>query len=199
MNIISNDCVAGYIYTKCLKTNFKNPFAWCSINLTNFCNLIKLYNDLDFRNTKINLIKNDSPICTYGSIVPNIIIDNIININFFHYIQSNRYNATKKVGGYKFSNNILEYTKNEYYKRLERMTEQPIFIWHITKNIWYNDKGANPIDEFKSISSKFKIIIFGEDLKTEVIDNMIILNDEQRRAEIHISGENIYKKIKDLI
>jgi len=94
---------------------------------------------------------------------------------------------------------MTKYASDEYFKRLNRMTEPPIFIWHITPNLWYNPNKLEPLEAFKKIDSKFKIIIFGADLENKKEDNIIILNDAQRRTEIHKSGEYIYKNLlKDL-
>jgi uncharacterized protein (DUF1919 family) len=85
MNIISNDCVAGYIYTKQLKTEFINPFAWSSMNIDNFCNLIKNFDTINYQNINCQLIINKSGVCELGSIIPQIIIDNKVEVNYFHY------------------------------------------------------------------------------------------------------------------
>ncbi len=199
MNIISNDCVAGYIYTKQLKTEFINPFAWSSMNIDNFCNLIKNFDTINYQNINCQLIINKSGVCELGSIIPQIIIDNKVEVNYFHYQQNDEYDAPTKVYGYKYYNDMTKYASDEYFKRLNRMTEPPIFIWHITPNLWYNPNKLEPLEAFKKIDSKFKIIIFGADLENKKEDNIIILNDAQRRTEIHKSGEYIYKNLlKDL-
>ena len=199
MNIISNDCVAGYIYTKQLKTEFVNPFAWSSMNLENFSRLIGDYDTLNFKNIECNLIINESTVCEFGSKIPQIIIDNTVEVNYFHYQQNQKYNVPTKVYGYKYYNDMLKYATDEYLKRLGRMREKPIFIWHITPNLWYNPQKQNPIEVFKKLNSQHTIIIFGADLENKREDNIIILNDAQRRTEIHKSGEYIYKNLlKDL-
>lgn len=199
MNIISNDCVAGYIYTKQLKVQFVNPFAWSSMNLENFSKLIDGYDTLNFKNIECNLIINNSTVCELGSTIPQITIDNAVEVNYFHYQQSQKHNIPTKVYGYKYYNDMINYATDEYFKRLNRMQENPIFIWHITPNMWYNPQKQNPTEMFKKLNSHYTIIVFGANLKNKTENNIIMLNDAQRRTEIHKSGEYIYKNLlKDL-
>ena len=54
MNIISNDCTAGFIYKE-INEEFKNPFIWTSIDIDNFIKLIENYDTLNFNNISINI------------------------------------------------------------------------------------------------------------------------------------------------
>ena len=85
-NIISNDCVGAYIYRDCLNTDNLNPFVWCSIDIENFSKLIENYDNINFKNIKCDLITNNSGVCKLGSLTPKINIDNIVDVNYFHYI-----------------------------------------------------------------------------------------------------------------
>lgn len=86
MNIIANDCAGAYIYKDHLKRDFMNPFIWSSIDIANFIKLIEFYNTIDFKNIQCKLIFNESGICKQKSYIPKIIIDNQIEVNYFHYI-----------------------------------------------------------------------------------------------------------------
>ena len=157
--------------------------------------MIKYYDSLDYNNIECELIENTSSVCEKGSIVPQITIDGRVEVNYFHYQSNSKYNVPKKIGGYKYFKEIDKYATEEYFKRLRRMNERPIFIWHITPNLWYNPKNINPIQAFKMLNVSHTIIVFGADLENKQDNNLIILNDTQRNTAIHKSGEYIYKNL----
>jgi len=194
MNIIANDCAGGYIYKDCLKVDFMNPFIWSSIDINNFTKLISLYDNINFKNIRCELILNDSGICKNGTSVPKIIIDDKIDILYFHYILNEKYITPTKIDGYTMCKDIKQYTIDCYLRRVEKMNEDPIFIWDVTRCHWYNKTSIDPVSTFKEIESKYKIIIYSPTLKDNIDGKIITLNKVNKCFEVNTSGHNIYQK-----
>ena len=158
MNIISNDCTAGFIYRE-INQEYKNPFIWTSIDLDNFIKLIENYDTLNFENISIKLEKNTSKISVQNELCPVITIDGIVDIHCFHYFQKEGKKAeinTKE--RYIYDQDIVNYTKKVYLSRLERMTEEPVFIWSNFEGFyWYNSASVNKLN---NINTKYKIIVY---------------------------------------
>ena len=192
MNIIANDCAGAYMYQDQYKCDFMNPFIWSSINIENFQKLIKLYDVLDFKNIESELIVNTSGICKQNSLIPKLIIDNKIEVNYFHYIQNEAYKTPTKVQGYTMYNNIEQYTVDCYERRLNKMTERPIFIWDVTKAKWYNMNNIKPVNAFKNISD-YTIVVYSLEIQTDMFSNPITLHKSNDDFEVNQSAANIYK------
>jgi hypothetical protein len=195
MNIIANDCAGAYIYKDCIRCDFMNPFIWSSIDIDNFLKLIKNYDELNFRNIKCELIENNSGICKNKSMIPRITIDDSVNIHYFHYIQNDKYSTPTKVEGYTMYKDIITYTIDCYIRRLNKTKEQPIFIWDVTKAIWYNKNRIDPFESFNNIKSNYNIIIYSPTVKSETKSNIILLNKSNGDFEVNVSGSNIYNKV----
>ena len=193
MNIIANDCAGAYIYRDSLKCDFMNPFIWSSIDIENFSKLIQNYDTLDFKNIKCELIHNESGICKQGSYIPKVTIDNQVEVGYFHYIQNDKYTTPTKIDGYTMCNDIIKYTVDSYMRRIEKMTEHPIFIWDVTKCKWYNKSNINPVDVFKKITTDYSIVIYSPFLENAVNSNLILLNKKNGSFEVNVSASNIYK------
>lgn len=194
MNIISNDCLGAYVYQDQLKIDFQNPFIWCSINIENFVKLIDNYDKIDFKNIECDLQLNDSGICQQGSYTPRIIIDNKVDVNFFHYIQSEKYDSPTKINGYTMCKDILDYTKVSYLRRLEKTNSNPIFVWDVTMCGWYNKKNVDVINTFKTINTEYKIIVYSPNVSDSVDINIITLHKDNKSSEVNVSASNVYKK-----
>ena len=197
VNIVSNNCIGGYLYSDNLKIEHQNPFVWCSINLDNFCKLIKYYNEINFNNIECSLLTNNSGICKQGSMTPKIVIDNMVEINYFHYIKNEKYKTPTKISGYVMYNNIEDYTVSLYKERVKRMTDQPLFIWDVTQAQWYNEEQINVTEMLETIKSEYKIVVYQPNVVEQVKDNIIILNKTNSSFEVNTSAKNIYQKIKD--
>lgn len=195
MNIITNNCSGGYIYKDCIKCDFMNPFIWSSIDFDNFLKLVINYDTINFRNIKCELIENNSNICKNKSLVPKLTIDNTIDIHYFHYIYNDKYQTPTKIEGYTMCNDIIEYTIDCYIRRLEKMKDDPIFVWDVTRCNWYNPNKIDPIKAFKEIESKYKIIIFSPKVQTEICQNIILLKKDNLDFEVNVSAKNIYNNI----
>ena len=194
-NIISNDCVGGYIYKDWLKTDNQNPFIWSSIDIENFIKIVKCYDDIDFRNIKCELVLNNSGICKQGSLIPKIIIDDDIEVNYFHYICDKAFKAQTSRSGYTLYENIISYTIEAYNRRLTRMVERPTFIWDVTRIKWYNKTGKEPLDTFEKIETDSPIIIYQPNIINSKKGNITLLNKTNGSFEVNVSAKNIYNNI----
>ena len=197
MNLITNNCLGAMMFTTSIKEEFPNPFMWSSINIDNFCKLIKNYDILNFENIKCELVINDSKtICEQGSTIAKILIDNIIEVYYFHYQYNPKYTTEpKKIGGYRYFNHIDKYTYDEYFKRLNRMNEPPIFLWHLTEHNWYNPNKIDIIKTLCELDTEYNIIIYGKNIKNDKIDNIILLEDVLKSRHLYVSGDYIYQKL----
>lgn len=170
-----------------------NPFIWCSIDFENFCKLIQNYNNLNFNNIDCELINNNSGICKQNSLTPKIIIDNKVEVCYFHYIQNEKYLIPTKKDGYTQCKDIIHYTLDCYKRRISKMEERPIFIWDVTKCKWYNKKQENPIDILKTFSKDYTIIVYSSKVLTDIDNTLILLNKANDDFEVNQSASNIYK------
>lgn len=128
MNIISNDCTAGFIY-KAINEEFKNPFIWTSIDIDNFIKLIENYDTLNFNNISIKLELNTSEISVQNEKCPVITIDNKVDIHYFYHFQKEgTHSELNTEERYIYDEDIINYVKQMYFSRISRMKESPIFI-----------------------------------------------------------------------
>lgn len=193
MNIIANDCAGAYLYQDQYKCDFMNPFIWNSIDFTNFCQLIQYYDTLNFNHIECVIETNNSGICFQKSLCPKIIIDNKVEVNYFHYIEDKRYSSPTKVKCYTAIDDVKKYAIDCYNRRLEKMSGEPIFIWDVTKIKWYNKLSENPIDRIKEINSKYTVIIYSPKVKTDLNATPILLNKINGDFLVNQSAANIYK------
>lgn len=150
-NLISNNCIAGYIY-EFTNSIYDHPFMWSTIKYDSFNKLIDLYNEIDFNNINIQqTILNKK----YWGNTFAINIDNKdIYINYIHHIQDDNIKKLEikkeRNGNNLYYYDMKNYLKNLYLKRSKRMTEnkikEPIFI--IGKTGFYSD------DEFYKLIYK---------------------------------------------
>ena len=127
MNIISNDCTAGFIYKE-INEEFKNPFIWTSIDIDNFIKLIENYDTLNFNNISIKLELNTSKIGVQNEKCPIITIDNKVDIHYFHHFQKEgthpELNTEER---YIYDEDIINYVKQIYFSvpfsKTDRLSE----------------------------------------------------------------------------
>ncbi len=120
MNLISNCCIAGYLYQQ-LNEEFKNPFQWCFISPSDLIFLIRNYKKINFSKTNFSISKEhkNSVICD---------VDSRIRLKYIHYIYDK--DITFKQSNHNIkSNRIIEYSANKYKERLKRMSEKPVFLY----------------------------------------------------------------------
>lgn len=119
-NIIANDCVGARIYQQ-KGTEFGNPFMWCLIPPESFSYLYHHYREINFRNIEL---KKDGE--WYK-----VVIDRKVTVYYPHYrFDKDARTPTKRKGQEIdiYYCRIYEYILEKYWKRLERMKGEPIFI-----------------------------------------------------------------------
>lgn len=148
MNLISRNCLDGFITRDLLHCKNDNPFIWLGFGLKSFHFLVENYDNIDFKNVvffdnlenfvsyiknmelpqyiyeDLERIKAQEELYTNWTEIYNGIIDNSILIFSIHY--KYQYLLTKEYC--KEGKNGLECMYLRYFYKLKKMTEAPIFI-----------------------------------------------------------------------
>ena len=170
MNLISNCCIAGYLY-KIYDKQFLNPFQWCFIEPNDLILLMRKYNILNYNNIK--LVKSIEHENSYV-----LIIDYLIKLKYIHYIEDKNVKF-KKSGHNVKSSNIKDYIIKKYKERLKRMKKElPVFIY-IDKLHRSSDKTTL---DFINEKTKFKRILItnNHNLFKYRNDNLLIIIDTNK-------------------
>ncbi|MBO7693347.1 MAG: DUF1919 domain-containing protein [Methanobrevibacter sp.] len=114
MQIISNNCLGGFIYKDILCQKYTNPFIWCKIKEQYFISLLENLYNINFNNFELK--KNGSKL-TDGF---HISIENKIILNYTHFHFDKRCDKPKVKGISVYYNKIWEYIVDKYKKRLNR-------------------------------------------------------------------------------
>lgn len=182
MNLIGNSCVASFITRDCIKTDFKNPFCWCKMDFESVYNLISKFDQIDFKN--VEFTKKDNYYIAK--------IDNLVEVQYIHYIEDPEVVGIKYEKSNVVSNEILKYVKDKYFSRLSKMVEEPTFL--LAAGYWqeyYLDD--EQIEKLMDLNSKYPIIIsMPNSVKNRIKskDNVKILN---HNFKMGIDG--VHKKI----
>ena len=172
MNIISNNCLSGYLYKDYLKEEFGNPFIWTVIDFNSMLYLIQNWNNINFKNYELVKDKNWNF---------SIIIDNKVKIQYVHYkFNKNVVFKDKTEPGTDIeSNKIWEYIIQKYDERLERMLrkkESPIFcicnVNTLFEDCHYNNEQLSTLQKYKNV-----YVLTGYD-KNETKDNAKIFYEK---------------------
>lgn len=111
LNILATTCTgARMMRTWCSK--FNNPFVWGRMDSSSFFHLLSLYDVIDFYNAEFKLTPDN---CV------SVCIDGIVTFKYTH----NKYTEKEEVimsGPFVYSKDIINYTKEKYFKRLKHMT-----------------------------------------------------------------------------
>lgn len=112
-------------------------------------NLIKNYDRIDF--TKVEFIKTEKNFYI-------ACIDNQVNVKYIHYIEDNSLPSLTFEKSNVKGPKILSYVKEKYFSRLEKMTEEPIFI--LAAGYWQEYYLSDEeIQKIIDLNSKYKIFI----------------------------------------
>lgn len=168
MNIISQNCLAGYLYQQ-LNKEFNNPFVWTVIDFNSMKNLITKWNKINFNN--YSLIKNNNWDFS-------ILIDNLVKIQYVHYhFDKNRSNCVIK-GHDVFYNKIWEYIIEKYETRLQRMNknEYPLFILCNGKTLFKDCIYTE--EQFKELEKYENVYVFRNMSHNDIVDNAKIIFEQ---------------------
>lgn len=163
MNVIANDCIGGYYYTFKKEQN-DNPFIYHAMTLSNFIKLIENYDKINFNNVSFKILKV-SKIFPQNKNTVQVNIDDKIIFEFIHHMFKKgvkKPTAVKQQNAFSnevvrnlFYENIIDYLKEKYFLRLNRMKEEPIFVFH--DNSGWTDININNI---LNVNTDRKIFIF---------------------------------------
>lgn len=118
MNIITNNCLGGFIYRDILKTEYQNPFIWTAINHLDLLSIIENFQTINFSNVIID---------KEGDGLSNNFIT-IIDDRYRIYNHHVGFSKNDLIPRYE-ENNVFyqkpwEYIMNKYESRLKRMKDK---------------------------------------------------------------------------
>lgn len=123
MNILSNNCIGGFVYRDILHTQYRNPFIWTGID-TNalFVDFIDNYDNINF-----NKIMLESSNGSFNGEL-SLVIDgrykwHNCHIKFLHTATTPIY-VTNDYGNDVYTNEPWKYIVNKYMSRLKRMQSE---------------------------------------------------------------------------
>ena len=130
MNIISNNCIGGFIYRDIIKEEYKNPFIWSFIKTDAFLDMCENFNTVDFSNVEDYI--DDTSI--YLENRTGLIIDGKYPLAFHHVWLDPNYTTPTTVKGWGNDINVKcndpkMYIREKYFKRLNRMKTEDKLIF----------------------------------------------------------------------
>lgn len=166
MNIISNNCLGGFIYRDILHVKYPNPFIWTAITDHNmFLKFCENFDSINFENIK-------PTIDAFSSHVENrnaLLIDDSYTLCFHHVWEDANYAIPTVIKNWGTGINVCckdpaTYIKEKYLERLNRMKRGHIKIFA------FYDAGREFSDILKLVDicekqNSFGIIITSLDLK----------------------------------
>lgn len=175
MQIISNNCLGGFIY-RFLNKEFNNPFIWSLILNPYFEELIENLKTINYNDFTLN--KSTKKLDTF-----NLLINNKIKLDYIHYHFNenfnkpticDKYGKPDKTGVDVYYNKIWEYIVEKYLNRLNRMdlNDDICIVVEDTKEHRYNINKI--IDIVKKCNYKL-ILITNQYIEKNINNKMLIL------------------------
>lgn len=156
MNIITNNCLGGFIYKDILKTEYRNPFIWTLFDPDEYIDFIDKFDEINFNNYEITKV---------GDKLSNnfiIVIDGKYHIKFIHYNFKADASTPYIKGVDVYYNRIWEYIIDKYIKRLKRMKNEKNTIF-----IFYEPNlKCNKLSLLPQIAKKRKCLAFTNELQS---------------------------------
>lgn len=76
LNLVGNSCISSYITRDCISQPFINPFTWCILDFNSCYNLVKYWDEIDFRRFKLT---------TDNQWRFSLIVNDLVTIQYVHY------------------------------------------------------------------------------------------------------------------
>lgn len=172
MNIISNDCMGGFIYRNA-KAQFNNPFMWTYVMYDDMLYFMNNWDSIDWKNFIV--LKDDS----WKMYVQ---FNGAANIHCLHYHFDARFDKPHVYGHDVFHNHIWEYIHEKFTARISRMNETPTFVFE-----WLNWLGCDKekFESFIKQDFKYKTIVFipYAEYKDFKKDNLLVIYDPKVDAK----------------
>ncbi len=174
MNIISNNCLGGFIYKDFLQIKYENPFIFSLMDYDDFLYLLENYETIDFEN--FELIKESEKFENFG-----IIIEGKIKVRFIH----SKFDKECKIPTIKvfhdektmrtvtdiYYNKIWEYIVEKYLSRIKRMPKRIDLIALDVDDD--NDIDVNKILEVCK-EKNYKVFVCTNKIAEETSENIIV-------------------------
>ena len=174
--IISNNCIGGFWYRDIVKTDYENPFIWCTIKLSDFIRIIENFNTINFSNAKC-IISEGEMVKKSGNKWTKIFLDGKYNVFFTHYKQStisipipivNRLDV--------ICPDVISYTENVWNKRSERIPYEKERIYVFWDDSYNSDMSLYDFITFGKEHPESKFVLFTPDMSIEPeSDNTAVL------------------------
>lgn len=159
MIIINNSCAGGYLLRDLFKIEYNNPFIWCSMPVREIIKCINNFDKINWLNIEVKLYENR----TFKVKCVNIIVDNCFTITYPHYIYKNI--ETKKEGINVFSKDIIEYAKEKYIKRVNRMLNSNEKVCFIIGGTWKDQIPPNDIMNYITNKNVLVLPLVNQNIK----------------------------------
>lgn len=172
MNLVGNTCVASYITRDYIKQPFVNPFVWAVMDFESCYNLVKYWDDINFKNYE--LVKNENWEFS-------IIIDGKVKVQYVHYKFSKEHDKIAIKNNDVYYNRIWTYIIEKYDKRIVNVrNEKPTFIFVYPNNAPTPHIKSFTLEQQKKLeelNSHYKIIISFKDMISS--DKLICIKQDK--------------------
>ena len=174
MNIISNNCIGGFVYRDILHTQYTNPFIWTAItDNSSFLKFCENFDKIDFQNVSITTDTTS----IYAQNKTALLIDDQYILCFHHVWHDSRYKEPTLIKNWGTGINVCcddpaAYIKNKYFERLSRMSvnDKRLFMFYDA------GKPYSDIIQLETICKKqnaYGIILTSENL--QITENRVLL------------------------
>lgn len=172
MNIISNDCMGGFIYRNA-KAQFNNPFMWTYVMYDDMFYFMNNWETIDWEHFLV--LKHEQ----WKMYVQ---FDGKANIECLHYHFDPSATTPQTRGNDFFYCRIWEYINEKFAARISRMNEKPTFVFE-----WLGWLGCTKekFENFIQQDFKYKTIVFipYKDYKDFKKDNLLVIYDPKVDAK----------------
>lgn len=129
MNIIANDCVGGELYKIC-NEEYKSPFIWTILRISDFKEVMLNYDNIDFMNIRYE----QTPNYYFPWYMSQLVVDDKFKIFFPHHMLMKGEKQLREFSPIPNQHGMIyekmdEYIIEHYRKRIGRMTEEPVFVF----------------------------------------------------------------------
>lgn len=191
MNVISNNCCGGWLYTH-NKMEYNNPFMWSITQYDSIMYLLQHFYEINWANIKLS----ESPLRnkTYQ-----ICVDKHVAIHYIHCLFNKDKSKPTKIFRPTIGNDIdysliWEYVYDKYITRVKRMihtAEEPIFLLSpdASSCTWSNDQ----IKALLGTKTCFKCILITTNLDISTKnDNFMIIHVPEYPSHSQVILSNLH-------
>lgn len=178
MNIITNNCLGGFIYRDILKTEYQNPFIWTGIEIEKFIDFVDNFDKIDFTNVMIEKegegLKNNFF----------TVIDDKYKFRNGHIVFNKNDNVPRIMNDSKhldwvnvYYNRPWEYILEKYNKRVKRM-DNNIIVAIYAKDNEFTDQ----LNKLADVCLKYNypcLIFHSEKIKENLVTKSYVIKHKE--------------------